>query len=167
VGSLKRGDADDFREMGLGPLFEQSAGDKIAGATGPFAKSLVTPEGIERVVAEIIWAHQGRGNPISIAMLSKCTGKSDREIKGIVEQLVVTHKMPIGGKRSEPVGYFVIQDAEDLETAVRPYREQIFAMWRRLRVLLEPRALRELYGQLAIGESGEAAARALVEFEEK
>jgi len=30
---------------------------------------------------------------------------------------------------------------------------QVLAMWRRLRVLAEPRALRELHGQLTIEES--------------
>jgi hypothetical protein len=119
---------------------------------GPFADSVVTPDARERAVAGILWTHQGRGNPVSIARLKMATGWSEREIKGIVEQLVVTHRMKIGGKRSEPVGYFVVADREDLEAAVRPYRDQIIAMWRRLRVLLGPHALRELHGQLAIGE---------------
>jgi len=63
---------------------------------------------------------------------------------------VVAHRIRIGGRRGDPVGYFVIQDLEDLEVAVRPYRDQIFAMWRRLRALLEPHALREMAGQLAM-----------------
>lgn len=132
-----------------GPLFEKIAED------GPFADSRVTPTVLERVVAEVIWSHQGRQNPISIAMLSRATGKTDRDIKAIVEQLVVTHRMKIGGKRGEPVGYFVVVDAEDQEAAARPYREQIFAMWRRLRVLMGAHALREMHGQLRIEESDE------------
>ena len=145
---MKRVDATDFQAIrGAGPLFDST------GADGPFAKSLVEPDEVERLVAGIIWPHRGRSNPISIAMLSGATGRGERTIKGIVEQLVVTHRIPIGGRRAEPVGYFVIVDAEDLAAAVQPYREQIFAMWRRLRVLLEPRALAELHGQLVIDKS--------------
>jgi hypothetical protein len=104
------------------------------------------------VIAEMIWAHQGRAHPISIACLAKSTGKSERDVKGVVEQLVVTHRMRIGGRREEPVGYFVIVDAEDLAAAVGAYRKQIFAMWRRLRVLLSRHELAELHGQLVIEE---------------
>jgi hypothetical protein len=148
VRDLKRVDADDFRSI-AGPLF----GEANESDGGPFASSRVRPDSKERVIAEIIWGHQGRGNPISIAMLAKSTGYGEREIKGIVEQLVVTHRMKIGAKRAkraDPVGYFVVVDLEDLAAAVGPYRDQIFAMWRRLRVLLTPHALREMAGQLAI-----------------
>ena len=120
------------------------------GGEGPFAASKVTPTAMERIVAEIIWTHQGRKNPVSRAMLSKATGKTERDIKGVVEQLVVTHRARIGARREEPAGYFVIMDAEDLAAAVAAYRSQIFAMWRRLRVLLSKHELAELYGQLAM-----------------
>jgi hypothetical protein len=122
------------------------------GESGAFADSKITPTPIERVVAEIIWTHQGRTNPISIATLCKSTGRKEREIKGIVEQLVVTHRARIGARREDPAGYFAIVDAEDLAAAVGPYRSQIFAMWRRLRVLLSKHELAELHGQLAIEE---------------
>lgn len=121
-----------------------------------FADSKITPDAKERVVAGLIACHQGRGDPISIAALTAATGWRDREIKGIVEQLVVTHRMRIGGRRGEPVGYFTIVDLEDLEAAVRPYRDQIFAMWRRLRVLMSKHALAEMAGQLAMSVDREA-----------
>jgi hypothetical protein len=135
----------------MGPLFRMEAK-----ADGPFAASKIEPSGIERVIAEIIWTHRGRKNPISIDMLSRSVGRDERTVKGVVEQLVVTHGLKIGGSRAEAGGgYFVVVDAEDLEAAVRPYRSQILAMWRRLRVLCEAHALRELHGQLTIEEGGE------------
>jgi hypothetical protein len=134
------------------PLFDQAGA-----APSLFAASKVAPSAKERMVAEIVWRHQGRANPISINTLCKSTGYSEREIKGIVEQLVVTHRLRIGGKRGEPVGYFVVVDLEDLEAAVRPYRDQIFAMWRRLAVLMERHALAEMAGQLAMRADREAA----------
>jgi hypothetical protein len=131
-----------------GPLF-----DEEPRADSPFADSKIEPTAIERVVAEIICSHRGRKNPISNRMLCQAAGKSERTIKGIVEQLVVTHRLRIGAARmGEDHGYFVIVDAEDLEVATQPYRNQILSMWRRLRVLCESHTLRELHGQLAIEE---------------
>jgi hypothetical protein len=117
---------------------------------GPFASSKVEPTAMERVVGEMIWRHKGRAHPISREKLSAATGHGEREIKAIVAELVLTHRMKIGASRAEPVGYFMVVDAEDLEAAIGPFRDQIIAMWRRLRVLAEPRALRELQGQLTI-----------------
>ena len=116
----------------------------------PFSRSQVRPNQEEILLGSLIWKHRGRTNPISIARLREITGLSDRQIKGIVEQLVVTHKIRIGGRREEPAGYFVIESAEDLESAVKPYKAQIIAMWRRLRVLEAPQALKELLGQLKL-----------------
>lgn len=142
---MKRVGDDDFgfvERRISGPLFE---GD-------PFGESKVKPQPDEVLVASLIWKHRGRGNPVSIARLKDLTGFSERSIKGVVEQLVVCHRMKIGGRREEPVGYFVIEDAEDLRVAVGPYRAQILAMWRRLKVLESARELRELLGQLTLDE---------------
>ncbi|MFB3828937.1 MAG: hypothetical protein ACE15B_19380 [Bryobacteraceae bacterium] len=123
-----------------GPLFD---GD-------PFANSTAQPTTDELLIASLIWKHRGRQNPIAIARLRELTGFTERQIKGIVEQLVVTHKIQIGGRRQEPVGYFVVEDADDQAVAVEPYEAQIISMLRRLRVLASPRRLREFLGQLGL-----------------
>ncbi len=117
---------------------------------GPFSASQLPPTKEEVLVASLIWQRRGRGNPISIARLRQLTGFSERQIKGIVEQLVVAHRMRIGARREDPAGYFMIETAEDLEAAVKPYRNQILAMWRRLRVLEQTHKLMELLGQLRL-----------------
>lgn len=117
---------------------------------GLFSASQLPPTKEEILVASLIWQRRGRDNPISIARLRQLTGFSERQIKGLVEQLVVAHRMRIGASREEPAGYFMIETAEDLEAAVKPYRNQILAMWRRLRVLEQPQRLRELLGQLRL-----------------
>jgi hypothetical protein len=122
---------------------------------GPFAQSSLTPTTTERLVASLIWAHR-RPIPITIAhIIAACKTTygetvSERTVKGIVEQLRVSHRCPIGASREAPAGYFWIRTAADRETAVRPYREQILSMWRTLRVLDSPSALRELHGQLRL-----------------
>ncbi len=117
---------------------------------GPFARSKMVPMPLETLIAGLIWKHRGRGNPISIARVREVTGWSERAIKGMVEQLIVSHRMRIGARRGEPSGYFIIEDIEDQETAVGPYKAQILAMLRRLRVLESPEGVREFLGQLAI-----------------
>lgn len=116
----------------------------------PFSRSDVRPTPEEVMVASLILRHKGKDDPITIARLRDLTGYTERIIKDTVEQLVVTHGMRIGGRRGEPAGYFMIETAEDQAAAVRPYKLQILAMWRRLRRLEEPHALRELLGQLKL-----------------
>jgi hypothetical protein len=122
------------------PLFDEAEG-------GAFAASKVTPEPIERVVAGVIWGHRGRAQAVKSVVLMHIAGKNDRDVRGIVEQLVVTHRMRIGASAD---GYYMIVDAEDLEAAIARPKAQIFAMWRRLRVVMEPHALAELHGQLQL-----------------
>lgn len=134
---------DDFQQRTIaGPLFEAN----------PFEDSPSKPSPDELLLGSFIWKQKGRANPISIARLRELTSFSERQIKGIVEQLVVTHKLKIGARREEPVGYFMIVDATDQETAVRTFRNQIIAMWRRLRVIDDRRSLREFHGQLTLDE---------------
>lgn len=119
-------DADDFFG-GLEdlPLFQAD----------PFADSTQKPTPEELAVGALVWRHKGRANPLPIARLRELTGYTERQIKGVIEQLIVTHRMQIGARREDPAGYFMIQNAEDLDAAVRPYKSQILAMVRRLRVL--------------------------------
>lgn len=124
----------------LGPLFD----------AGPFGQSKIQPTAMEALVAGMIWKHKGRNNPISIARISELTKLSDRTIKGVVERLIVTHKIRIGARRDEPAGYFVIEGIEDLDAAVGPYKAQMLSMLHRLRVLAPPEVVREFLGQLKI-----------------
>ena len=117
---------------------------------GPFAGSRLRPTKLEILIAGLIWQHKGRAQPVSIAHLKELTGINERAIKGIVEQLIVSHKMRIGGRREEPAGYYIIEDLGDQQTAVGPYKAQILSMLRRLRVLESREMLREFLGQMSI-----------------
>jgi hypothetical protein len=121
-----------------GPLFQQDE-VPLGGATGD-----------EKDVAKLISEHRGAANPISIARIRERLALSERQVKGIVERLVVDYRLKIGARREEPSGYFLICTSADLQAAVGPYKAQILAMWKRLRVLEEKQALRELLGQLRL-----------------
>ena len=135
------------------PLFESARRVE----DDPFARSKVAPTGQERAMAEVIWGHKGRANPVSVKTLEKILGASERTVKGIKQQLIVTHKMRIGALRAkENAGYFVIVDKGDLVVTVAAYQGQIIEMWRVLRVLLDQHELRQLHGQLVFEPDGEA-----------
>lgn len=116
-------------------------------AADPFAQSANLPTAQEKVIAGLVWQHQGRENPVSIAKLCEATGYSERTVKGIVEQLIVMHHIRIGGRRDDKPGYFVVVDRADQQLASLPIRNQIVAMARRLAVIESPEAVRELLGQ--------------------
>ena len=104
----------------------------------------------EKTISRLIALQRGRANAISIAILCQMTEYTEREIKGIVEQLIVTHGLKIGSSRVKPFGYFMIIDQADLDAAICAYRHQILSMWRRLGALAPAHYLREMHGQLTI-----------------
>ena len=143
-----RCDDTRYAEQSLGPLFEQPKPED------PFDRSEFRPTSLEAQIGRLIWQHKGRDHPISIARIRELTTMSDRAIKDVVESLIVTHKMRIGARRDAPAGYFVIETIEDQQTAVKPYRSQILAMLRRLRVLESPEEIRKFLGQMALELEG-------------
>jgi hypothetical protein len=151
---MRVNDAEDFWEQHPEeePLFGGPA-RSTPGLSGAFAHSPNPPENpVVRVVAGMIWQHQGRDNPISIDELSHAVGRDDRTIKGVVEDLIMQHGMLIGGRRGvkpekaegvvrqapemgAPAGYYIIRDAEDLKVACGPYEAQAESMMTRARRL--------------------------------
>jgi hypothetical protein len=148
---MKRPEPDDYQFGSIEdlPLFRR------APEAGPFADSNARRAPEEVLIASLIWKHKGFRNPITIARLHEMTGFSERKIKSVVEQLIVTHRMKIGGNRQEPFGYFIAQNDEDLRAAVEPYKSQMIAMAKRVRVLDAPHSRRELLGQIRIELEGE------------
>ncbi len=125
-------------------------------AEGAFDRSPAKPTAEELVVGNMIWKHKGSSNPLPIGKISEVTGYNARQVKSIVEQLVVKHRLKIGGSRIDPWGYFIAETAEDLQRACEPFESQVLAMWKRLQVLKNRHELRELLGQLTIEEAADA-----------
>jgi hypothetical protein len=95
---------------------------------------------IARLCGEIIWRHKGRADPISVAELMARTGvRTPREMKGIAAALVTEHGVMVGSirgaKGDDFGGYFVVQDAADLEAACGPFEAQIETMQKRVKRL--------------------------------
>ena len=145
---MRQCDADDFRDPGFGPLFEGKGKD-------PFSASPFPPTPAERHLGELIArSFRGRSSPASIQRLRSLTGRKEREIKAMIERLRCDHRMRIGARRTSPVGYFLIVDAQDAEEALKPYRGQVFTMLRTIRALANPQMWLEFRGQLRIELEG-------------
>lgn len=155
---MKHHDAADFSGS-PGPLFdleidgERRAFTAANRADGPFGRSKMVPTALEALIAGLIWKHQGREHPISIARLREVTSLDERAIKGVVADLIDGHKMRIGARRDEPVGYFIMRDAEDIQAGTGAYRAQLIAMARRMRIL-DPEGMPDLFGQMSLDEGG-------------
>ncbi len=135
-----------------GPLFEWADKEaEIRATDGPFGRSKLKPTALEILIAGLIWKHQGRENPISIARIREISKLDERGIKGVVAELIDGHKMRIGARREEPAGYFIMVDAEDVQAGMGAYRAQFITMARRLRIL-DPEGMPELFGQLSLEE---------------
>lgn len=113
----------------------------------PFAGSGFPATDAEKRIASLIWQHRGRRNPVSIAELQRFMAMDDRSVKAVVEKLRKDHRLPIGARRTEPAGYFVVVDAEDEKEALEPYWRQILSELETVRSFTSKRTRLELAGQ--------------------
>jgi hypothetical protein len=126
----RRGIEDDL--YGVSHTFDEEG---LFRKPQPFDYSTEKSDEITEVVANLIWKHQGRANAITIAELTRKTGKDARTIKGIVEDLVMTHGVLVGGVRQgtfDGGGYFIVTDLADLGAACGAYEAQIKTMQKRV-----------------------------------
>lgn len=82
----------------------------------------------------------------------------DRSIKGAVKSLLENYSIPIGSSRQPGChGYWLIVNDDEAEEASRPIRNEIFSMFRRLKVISPKSAfVRGLQGQMdMLGEEVE------------
>lgn len=96
--------------------------------------------------------HVGHRNAIPRRDLELSAGVSERQVKAVVRNLIVTHRLPIGASRAKDNGYFLIATAEDLDIASKALISEGREIFRRLRVLHGPERVAELLGQLPLEE---------------
>src|SRR5260370_4790299 len=92
----------------------------------------------EKEILRVIAGHKGaakaiRSEDVAAAAGMEWSEKTRREIAGVVETAVLLLKIPIGGSRAKPCGYFLIVNANDLELAITPLWGEGYALLRRLR----------------------------------
>lgn len=150
---MKRGrQHEDYGERAASmPLF-----DRVERRADPFVDSGLDPSGDEYRLMSILARHRGRRNPAPIASLrlqmNELTQRewSERDVKSLVETLRLDHHIKIGSRRSEPFGYFLCVDAEDVREAIEPYKKQIFSMLRVMHVFCSRSERLEMAGQVRL-----------------
>ncbi len=106
----------------------------------------------EKEVLRVIAGHKGAAKAIRSEDVAAAAGmewceRTRREIAGVVETAVLLHRIPIGGLRMPPYGYFLIANANDLELAITPLWAEVYAHLRRLRALTGKQLVARMFGQ--------------------
>jgi len=106
----------------------------------------------EKEVLRVIAGHKGAANAIRAQEVAQRAGmqweeRARREIAGVVETCVLLFRVPIGGLRMKPYGYFLIVNADDLDLAIGPLWSEVYAHIRRLRALTSKQQVARLFGQ--------------------
>lgn len=73
----------------------------------------------KRKLLRVIKKHLGRSNPIQVDELAAYVPLTDREIRKVVQELVIDFGHPIGSTTKGPHGFFFIIDEGDLEEAIK------------------------------------------------
>lgn len=109
----------------------------------------------QRVLLRMLKWHKGEQRPIRIAVIQGKLSLTDREIKEAVRSL--DYGLPIVGLRRPPYGYFVAITPEEVAEAVRPLRNEVLQIARRIRALRDSDYLREMLGQIPFDLDKEAS----------
>jgi hypothetical protein len=117
----------------------------------------------QRELLRVLWGHKGAGRAVRAQEILDQLHKVDDErarrwVKGTVEDLVVRLGVPIGGLRTPPYGYFLIESAGDLDLAIGPLWSEVYSHLRRLRSLTSKSDVAKLFGQAMLKLDGDKEA---------
>lgn len=102
----------------------------------------------EREILLILRWHKGASNAKPLADFAAKLNLSPRSMKQHIRNLAVTHKLPIGGSRQEPYGFFLCVTAEDIEVALRPIWNEIKSLLQRAHAVGDRQRVLEMLGQM-------------------
>jgi hypothetical protein len=110
---------------------------------------------VDRKLLRIIAAHRGAASAVRAeAILGElglyCDGNARRWVKATVEDLVTRLRVPIGGLRMKPYGYFLVVTQADMDLALHPLQNELLSLARRIRALTDERYLSKLNGQMLL-----------------
>jgi hypothetical protein len=117
----------------------------------------------EKEILRVIAGHKGaamaiRSEDVASAAGMKWCERTRREIAGVVETAVLVLKVPIGGLRMKPYGYFLIVTPNDLDLALSPLNGEFHALLRRIRALTSREQAARMFGQAMLKLDSEEAA---------
>jgi len=116
----------------------------------------------EKEILRVIAGHKGAARAIRSEDVARQAGlqwseRARREVAGTVETAVLQCRIPIGGLRVKPYGYFLIVSMEDLDLALAPLRGEFHALLRRIRALTSREDAARMFGQAMLRLDGEGS----------
>lgn len=97
-----------------------------------------------KIILKILKKHRGKNNPIRCRRLEKITGLTSREIRRIIANLVVKHRILIASSVHYPYGFYLITDKQEAELCLRQYYSRVQNVLNRARILSE--AVKKKFG---------------------
>lgn len=111
----------------------------------------------ERAVRAVLERHRGRARAIGLDVIAGIVGVSERTVQEVVAHLIERHHCPIGSAVKRPMGYFLIENDDELAESVSQLVHRLTALARRIAALKQsttPIVLKQMALDL---ESEEAA----------
>jgi glutamate formiminotransferase len=72
----------------------------------------------KRKILEVISKHVGKKKPVQVSDLMSFVPLSDREIRKVIQELILDFGEPIGSTTKGPHGFYFIADQDDLDETV-------------------------------------------------
>ena len=89
----------------------------------------------ERAVLDVLLRHRGRAQAVGLEVVAGIAGVSGRLTREIVVQLIEHRGHQIGSAVKKPMGYFMIENEEELAESLSQLVHRITALARRVAAL--------------------------------
>ena len=89
----------------------------------------------ELVVLAELRRYRGRARAVGLDVMASLTGLSERHVQQVVAALIEMHGMPIGSAVKKPMGYFLIENEDELAESLSQLVHRITALARRIAAL--------------------------------
>ena len=103
----------------------------------------------EQLIVAYLSLHRGRAAAIPMAQLAAMADLSTRALQQVVAHLIAEHAIPIGSATGDVHGYYLVEDAADVEAACAQLRHRIIHLARRM-ATLKRISLADVFGQLGL-----------------
>ncbi len=90
---------------------------------------------LEEVLLNILQAHKGKDNPITVRELERMVLSSSRKIRKAIANLVIHHNIPIASSVNYPYGFYLITDKDEALQCLRQYWSRVKEVSNRAKIL--------------------------------